>query len=437
MKKAVSIIPLFILILLASCTKTEIAFGTSYVDNENTQIIKVDTFSATLSSVYVDSFATTGTGVALLGMYSDPLFGKTTSQTYFEIAPPNYEDIYQYTLYDSITLIGKLNHTYYGDSTQPVQLSVYPLTANIELDANTTSLYNTSRFPQSSIALGNSSMLIQPTADDTIAIRLNDAMGQELLGMLQRKSDTITNATLFRDYYKGFTIVSSGTTAMLLGVNDSLTIRLHYKKQGLFLESKTLDLTIGSTNRTFNHIETDRTGTPLASLGPSNKEILAGAASNTAYSQYLSSVMAKIQFTSIRELLKAPGYKKLLRASLIIRPIESSYNFYTLPSSLRLTQTDVLNGLNGDLYATASDGSTAVQTGNLVTDYLYGKDSYYTYDVTAYINNLLTTNNYLYSGLLLLQPSGTMKTTANRVVIGNRLNAAGKIELQLYYATVQ
>jgi hypothetical protein len=425
------------MLAMVACKKTDIVFGTAYVDNESTQIVKVDTFSATLSTVYVDSFATNGAGATLLGSYTDPLFGHTTSQVYFELPPPNYEDIYQYTLFDSLTLIARLNNSYYGDSAKPVQLSVYPLTTNIQLETNTASLYNITAIPQSATPLGTANMFIQPLKDDSISIRLNNTMGMQLLGMLQRKSDTITNTTLFKDYYKGFTISAGGSTDMLFGLTDTILLRLHYKKQGLFLQDKTLDIAVATTYNTFNRITTNRAGTPLAALGPTQKELPAQATGNTAYSQYFSSVMAKIQFPNVRELLKAPGYKKLLRASLIIRPVQGSYGFYALPPELRLSLTNVLNEFSGDLYATNASGTNDVQTGNVVIDYVYGKDSYYTYDVTSYINSLLTTENYPYNGLLLTPTSGLLKTTANRIALGNRYNANGKIELQLYYAIVQ
>jgi hypothetical protein len=106
MQQKFSIIILLSLIIGSiACKKVDIQFGNDFVDNSNTQIIKVDTFSAELSTVFVDSFATSSLGTTLVGGYKDPIFGTIATQTFFEVTPPSYEDIYDNVLFDSLTLI--------------------------------------------------------------------------------------------------------------------------------------------------------------------------------------------------------------------------------------------------------------------------------------------------------------------------------------------
>jgi hypothetical protein len=71
-------------------------------------------------------------------------------------------------------------------------------------------------------------------------------------------------------------------------------------------------------------------------------------------------------------------------------------------------------------------------------DYLYGEKTSYAYDVTNYIALIVgdptfNSNN----GLLMLPPSPFMETTFNRLVVGNKANPLGKIELAIVYAAVK
>ncbi|MFY7653312.1 MAG: hypothetical protein ACOVQE_11430, partial [Chitinophagaceae bacterium] len=68
--------------LLFGCRKVDVNFGSEFVNNDITQIIKVDTFQVALSTVLLDSFATNAKGVALVGGYSDPIFGKIETQSF-------------------------------------------------------------------------------------------------------------------------------------------------------------------------------------------------------------------------------------------------------------------------------------------------------------------------------------------------------------------
>jgi hypothetical protein len=72
-----------------------------------------------------------------------------------------------------------------------------------------------------------------------------------------------------------------------------------------------------------------------------------------------------------------------------------------------------------------------------VVDYLYGKDTYYTYDVTSYMNEVIATDGFTQNGLLVLPPSPDAETTLNKVVIANQNNPEQKMQLQIYYVTVQ
>jgi hypothetical protein len=446
MQQKFSIIVLLSLIIgTIACKKVDIQFGSDFVDAGTTQIIKVDTFGAELSTVFVDSFATSGLGTTLVGGYKDPIFGTIATQTYFQVAPPTYEDIYENVLFDSLTLILKLNRNFYGDTTKPVHIDVSRVTDKIQPYDNGFTLYNVNSFNVDPTVLGSKDVIINPNQTDTIYIKLNPALGQEMFNMFIRKSDTIKTAETFLNYFKGIRISSNNSSQLVFGCSDSAKLRIQYKKKDLYLLDKNIDFTITNKNLHFTNITVDRsTGSAnIKDLGNGIgkvKEKSSRLSDNVAYCQSAGSVITKIKFPTVKDLLKAPNYAKILNARLIVRPVAGTYNrTFSLPPSLRLSTTTSLNQIGTDLTQISSSGTQQTQVGNLFTDYTYGVSTAYSYDVTNYIKYAITNPNNDYDGLLMSPPSGGYETLFNRVAIGNKLNNIpnSKIELQIFYAAVK
>ena len=427
--------------LVTACTKTDLTFGNQYLDNSNTQVISIDTFGVKVSSIYTDSFITSGKGVSLVGGYTDPLFGKINAQTFFEIAPPTYTDTYQYTKFDSINLILKVKSgNYYGDSTQSLHIDVNKLTANIVPFDNVYNLYNIDKFNFNATPLGSKDIVVRPMQTDTISIRLTDALGLQLFGMLQRGSDTIKTASVFLDFFKGLRIGGGNSNKMILGCTDSVKLRINYKQSGTFLTNLKVDFNLSNNSHHFTNVTADRSGTPIALLGPAVHELNSTVTNNAGYTQSATGISAKIVFPSIRDIVKLPTFEKVLKAVLVIRPIKSTFSsFYYLPPQLRLSVSNQLNQLGPDLSIASSNGSPVTQFGNLQIDYTYGENTYYSYDVTNYVKGLLndpTVN--INNGLLLSPPSTNYETNLSRVVIGNKNNITNSsISLQVFYVAIQ
>src|SRR5258707_15595248 len=102
-RSIVYFLPVFFLLAIFACTKPQIRFESVYNGDNATNVVTVDTFSVKLSSVFLDSFTTSGTPVQLLGRYIDPFFGTITSQSYSDIGTPNpLPIITNNSVYDSI-----------------------------------------------------------------------------------------------------------------------------------------------------------------------------------------------------------------------------------------------------------------------------------------------------------------------------------------------
>jgi len=426
------ILPAFI---FSACNKPQIQFGQAYVSDTYTNIVLVDTLSANLSTVYRDSVITSGSSTILTGTYADSYFGKITASSFFELSPPALTTLDPKSVYDSLVLILIPNKTFYGDTTQSSQLSVYQLTNPINFPLYQTQFYNNSNFPVDPTPLGTSTTLIYPNITDSVFIRLSDAKGNELYNLYNSGDYNIQNTTSFVNYFKGLKITPAANGMHgLYGFKDTVTMRLYYHVNGLFATPKVLDFSFyNGDNKQFNQVLSDRSGSPVAAFGGADQEITSTNTNNSSYLQYITGFIPKIQFPYIRNLLLRPDYLKILKAELIVTPVSQSYTGVTpLPPQLYAYTTNQLNDLGSPLVSTSSSG---YQTGNLVLDPLYNVNTAYVYDVTAYLQQQITVGSNNQNGLLLIPPSPSSITTFNRLVIGDKNNSAGALQLKVYYVS--
>ncbi|WP_164974315.1 DUF4270 family protein [Filimonas effusa] len=439
-----------VLFAASSCKKVDIDFGGQYVPNESSRVVKVDTITPVVSTVYADSFSTAATGTMLLGAHTDPYFGRSVASSYFEFAPPTGTTYDVNAEYDSIILVIKPASTraYYGDTLTDLHIGVQELNEEIVpvRPGSTTysTLFNTTSFTKKSgfLNIGNTrtAVRVQPSITDTIVVRLNDQFGANLFNLLKTNSQNIQNSTAFiNEVLKGVYISAGANDNVILNLKDSVDMRLYYTTPGRESIHSYVTFTLANNAHHFNHIDIDRTGTPLGNAGfGKNKQVISSEdLGNRAFMQYITGSMVKIQFpTAKASILNAPDFTSILSAHLVIRPLIGSYEntYKKLPASIRLSTTNINNLIGSDL--TSSSGSSMqVQTGNLVVDDRNPKSTAYTYDVTSYLLqqiNLTTIDNG--NGLLMSPPANT--TSFDRLVVGNANNTDARMVLTIYYLAV-
>jgi len=427
----------------ASCKKADIKFGEEFLDNDIAQIYKTDSFGIDVSTVYLDSFTTSNKGSVLVGGYNDDIFGKIATQSYFELIPPSYQDIYANTTFDSLSLILKPSGSFYGDSSMAVNITIDELKDSIYLREGVGSFYNTDHFDIKGFPaqpLASKNVVIRPKADKEINIKLSNSFGNILLNKLKDNTDnSLKNSTAFLSYFKGIRLSSNAASQMIVNCSDDVVMRLYYKTPSILDEHKSVDFTLSNKFHQFNNISVNKTGKVLENLGPSKRVIPSTATANTAYTQATTGSMIKISFPTLKDVQKLPNFAKVLKASLVIKPVKSTYSStYFLPPLLRLSTTNSNNLVGDDLAYIASNGALAVQYGQLITDYFLSEKTQYVYDLTEYVKNDLRTNNITVGeGLLLTPPSPNFESQFARLAIGNKNNEAGKIQLIIYYAAVK
>lgn len=433
-------LPVTVLLLFAgfsACDKATVNFGSDGTEGDP-NVTMTDTFSVELSTLQVDSFATTGSGHFIVGSHHDPQLGYVGAKSYFEITAPTLDlrDCNS-CVFDSVDLRLKVSSGYLGDTTAPFTINLYELTQTMD-DAETPGGFNVSNFPHNAVPLVSKTFTIRPGRKDELSIRLPDEFGKNFFRMFRTNSDTVTNDARFKNYLKGFCIETSASNNALFyfdkTTGDSV-IQFHYTEAAAIPVAQSAYFTISSTDHQFNSFTYDKSGTAIAGFTPGRKQLISSSlTNNTAFLHNNSGLYPKIRFNSLYNIKELHPYVQVLKAELEVKPVSGTYGintFYTLPPSVEMHLTDDDNGINGSALAYVYGSSSYAQNGNLYIDYLYGESTAYTYDVTSYVNTVIAEGAFSRKALLMVPPPGNSTAGDQRLIIGNN-HSGGSVKLKLY-----
>jgi hypothetical protein len=279
-------------------------------------------------------------------------------------------------------------------------MKVTAFRASDNIESSTNLFYNTSHFSTYSTPLGSVNKILRPHTADSIRIKIDNALGNELFNFYKTNAREVTDTAVFKDYFRGIKLQTdiASTNVIAAFKNTGFALRMYYHTDVGIVLNKHVDFSSGNTAREFYSVNVDRTGTILSPLD-NTAEIDASMLGNKFYLQNLTGIKTRINFPSINTILKQATFVKILAAELQIKPDAVSTSKYPLPSSMYLYYRDIGNGIYGPMYS--SDGST-VQSGALYIDQLYAKDTRYVYSLLDYVNNELTTNIYTTRSLVPL-----------------------------------
>ena len=422
--------------LLPSCYKKQIQFGND-LNESDTRIITIDTVTPVLSTVVLDSFPTSGTGLLMLGRVTDPFLGTTDASTFFQLGLPVKttitDDLPNDAVYDSLVLIMKPNATYYGDTTKSQTLSVYELAYQPEYVYNNL-LFNTSTIQKKPVPWASTSIKVSPVRGDSLHIRLDNTKGAELWSKIKNKSEEIQSETNFLNYIKGLCLqVGSNDNGAIYNFNtgdSSLCVRLYYHVSLPYPEDKEIEFPLTRTSYQFNRVIADRSNTALAPQFTGQDEFFSSKASPYALTQAGMGVLMKVKFPSLRDVLKLSTTVRLLNAQLVIRPVEKTWDYaaFPLPPSLYLSQTDGTNSIG---YPIPDLAGSATQYSAPVIDEVYRLDTRYTFNITSYISYLLSTASSAENGVFVMEESPGAAKLLNRAVMGSWENPTYRTQLVL------
>lgn len=366
----------------------------------------------------------------LIGVYQDPIFGKTIAELYTQFRlPTNNIDMGDNVVLDSIVLSLDYNGSY-GDISIPQSLKVYKITE--EMNPNRT-YFSNKVFAHEAQPVGVLWNHVHNLTDSIIAeddtkamppqlrIRLDDSFGQDLID----KSKTIfTNNDAFLDYFKGLYIQADSNQ---LGGG-----MLYYKPLSTFSRltiysnsttDSVLHLNIDNNSATSNYFSHNYKNWEVEQF-ITNPDTVNGE--SVLYLQSNAGLKSKIFFPSIKNLDSV----LINKAELVITIVDDDFSkTYPPPGKLLVLRVDSLNE-NDFLLDQFEDISYYGGSKKTEVDSNGIKYIRYRFNLARHVQQIVNGTIEDYGLFLLTFPSPEI---ANRVIVGGNINMERSIKLNLIY----
>ncbi|MDR2466641.1 MAG: DUF4270 domain-containing protein [Prevotellaceae bacterium] len=422
----------------------------------NLKTVYIDTCSVTLATMKVDSVQTNNQSVMLVGRYRDvnaysgsQLAGTITATSFAEIQRADaVSEIANNAEFDSIVVEMRFSGTYAGDTTKNMHLKIFHLAERINNEASEVqSFYNTNSFRTEDAPLAEAEFPVRPHNTnwtttggipvEPVRIKLPDSIGIDLFDKIRKGTEEVTNADNFAKYFKGFAFKAGDGVNQIVGLKADSTFKmiLHYHIREDFVVNRTLSFSI-NTARQFNNIAADRSETPLE-FTPLDKEIPASSSGNQAYLAAGDGLYVKADFPTIPDLARLSDYGSVERAVLELKPVVGTYETVPLPRTLNVYAVSE----SGESESILNDAQNIPLTGNLVEDFMSREKTYYSFDITSFVQNQVfaQANQKMYLAIRL--PMSDMQKTVARLALGDSSHslqigtqyASNKAVLKLYY----
>lgn len=425
------------LIAFCSCRDENSSLGRSLVESSFRNIY-TDTCTVDISTILMDSIATLGDSVCQVGYYNDSVFGKVKASYFAEFNANSFSPDNEKTyVFDSITLNLQPSGHYWGDTLTVQHVYVYPLKRTFPTLTGT-SLYNTSVMPVEDSPLFSFRYTPRPGKRKLLEVRMPDSFGQQLFDDMMNGKDFFDTQEKFRAYLHGLALVPDEMGNCVTGfmVSDSsFYIRMYYHVLDNVRTDCEMDIKV-NTGYAFTHVDHDRADTPLAALTKGGA-LYATSSSRTgkrAYLQGLTGIYNVIEFPYLNNLMVNGDIVSIESAMLYLYPERGSYGVVSqLPSTLRLYVADDNNNTVDQIYDSMG---TTIQDGSLTVDEMQKRDTYYSFDLTSFMQDNLGTWGMNRQKLFLILDDNDFVCTFDQVVFANdATQASGQIRLDIRYKT--
>ncbi len=414
-------------LFFATCSDNSDNFilGEEFIESQ-TSLNVIDTFSVNLSTVILDEMTTSGTGSMFIGNYRDNIFGKITSNSYFQIGIPTAFNVDDEDGYDSLVLIIRYNKYFFGDTAKYNKISVHQLTENIHLNDDGV-ITGKTVFGYNANTIG--SIVYTPTpndVNDTLFIRIDDAIGLDLHAILQSGSEILTDNESFRNYFHGLAIIADesfeGSIVGFYARSEDVKLILYTSRGVEITEIITNEFTLDNTSLQFNNITHDFSSTQLHALVKQRYALPNFQTGGTAFLQGGIGLAVRIDFPSLSDLLLLMKRGVIAKVELTLTPLQNSYTVFGLPSELNIYSSDKLNRIIG-----LASNNPALFT----VDELYQEGTNYMFDITDYLKNDISDSHIdPEKGLIVTLSDYALNTTFTRSVFDARYH---KSKLKIYY----
>ena len=438
-------------VALASCDDPN-ELGLGLVD-DNISGRYTDTLTVNVSTVFLDSLTTSGSGTMLAGQYSNPYSGTLIANAFFQVGLGSTAwTVTGDVTYDSLKLVMPYSSYYYGDTTQAAAFDIYRVTSALAprplspyffneepysiLYANN-GLYNVSKTATTSEAISSFTITPRPVSKDTIAISLSDELGQEWLGLKKANDPRLTEAASFLNYFQGLEIASTAGSAVVGFSSTPALVRLYYTEtvDGTST-ARTRDFPVNPTLQ-YNQLLTDFEGSQLAGIMRGSEAVPASQTGNVSVAQGGAGLMIRIDVPYLEKLKALVPAELINRAVLVVEPLNNTTQFpYPAPAFLGLYTTNSSNVPLNAISSQTSSGPAAVTYKYTEPDQ-QNPSGRYDFNITSYLREYLNKENPGSFAYLLAPPPASFTQGVSKLVVGGAGSQQQSIKLRVYYTTIK
>ncbi|WP_170150711.1 DUF4270 family protein [Marinifilum flexuosum] len=459
--------------------------GDNLID-ESSEVVLIDSLTIKSSTVILDSVITSRFSNAILGRYQDEFLGDVKSEYYGVLDfkggfPKPVKKVDNVSVkvpirFDSLVFMAYPNKEYFGDTLKVQRLIINRLTENIKLPDNENFFYAHSKFDYNETPLLDTEFFLNPVKqsdfDDVIDshgknqeidyygeyygkgiyIKMDDeeaiSLGEEIVELVNAESDTVVEPKHWHKYIKGLVIRSGDNNSVMWKVpigDNKVRLRLYYSETDYEEAGRQkfhdFPIVLAGTDEswTFTNYLSDRSSTPqqLDKLEEQKNDLESDETDNLTFIQGGVGLYTKINIPYIENLKTLGITGGVLRAELRMYPKNNSFDdeLFPLPPAID-GQTNLL------LYNTNEDNefkSTLPGSNNtplsfvLMKNYQNKNETYYTADLTSYVNNILVNGKEYEDAILIGFPLESVGNTYDRLIIEDDPSSDFRIRLKVTY----
>lgn len=404
-------------------------------DDENIRIFEKE-FVLPTAVVLLDSVNSTRASRFLVGKYQHEELGMVHATSYnnFSLGTGAIPDN---IVYDSTVLT--LENTYWYGAGNPENIP-HTLSVHVLQDTlGSASRYTAEQIPYESVPIGIHTYLADPDASDEdeeeeehnlVRIRIDDAVGEDLLDKLQNEADEVSTNAKLQEYFKGIAIVSDASNILMHGYATLETdFSIYYHVDG-DTTVRQYSFTLDASNQ-FNGIYSDRSGTPLAGLTTPRQDF--DPENGRFYIQAGAGMVSKVNFAPFIEFMEQTADDVVINRAELSISLDLPGEFTPSPAGLvpYLVKEDNKRIIVRDLAGTPSFKTI---NDEITQDPLVLRpdtvDSHieYTGVMTAYTEALLSTS--IEQNVLLFPDQ--LSTSINHLATDT-----SRIKLKIHYTTLK
>lgn len=421
-----SLLGIFILALVWGCSESSL-IGDEFFGDENFQVSYVDSVSLQMYTVKFDSLPTSGTGRLMVGRGSYDYVGDITAESYFLLLPASDYSIYDLEdreLFDSVTLVLTPDGYTYGlDEDVYRWMVVERLSADLAYRSDG-QLYNISEQKATLgdlFELGRKRVRLWQDRLEEIEITLNADFGESLFEKIREKDEIYYSDSEFQQYLNGLRVRFDSTElSPFLGFDtEGVSMRLYYSNPDeLPITQKYFEFSIDGAPH-YTRLEQTNVDEAFAALKTLEDEVSSDETGHVGLVVGGLGYAIRVDFPSIRNLLLEGDDYLIASAELRLYPTAKNSEDMPFPERLKAFYVN-------DYNVTVTEDLTYATLHN---DDEFGRDTYYTLDVSTLVENLLeplVINQY---AILITMDDDYLNTSINSLALGD---ASLQSELILY-----